>query len=282
MSSYGSTANPSSVDNPFKTGHEAGQRVGDLKTVKDGGRTGFYAVVPEGFKLEDLRPVLESRESARKAITVTVYDAQSFSDYFNRHKTADSIILANPTTGSLSIEGVIDYHGTKTAAYCEHRVKLPIRTSRQWDAWKATHNKSQSQADFAQFVEDNSKDFLDPAAATMREIATDLQVRNDVTFGQATRLKDGQVKIAYAENIQGRAGASGEIEIPEKFRIKIPVLLRGAEYEIEAFLRYRVSGGKLNMWYMLHRADDILDDAFQRAVSDINTLTTIKALIGNL
>ena len=82
--------------------------------------------------------------------------------------------------------------------------------------------------------------------------------------------------MTYQEEIQGSAGAAGQLTIPQKIKIALKIF-RGdsAAYAIEANFRYRVKEGKLTMWYELIRPHLAKDDAVKNIVS------IIKAGIGD-
>lgn len=129
-----------------------------------------------------------------------------------------------------------------------------------------------SQTEFAYFIEQNLVDIVEPNHADMVEISRTLTAKKAATFSSSTQLSNGSNQFTYEEEIRGTT-ASGKIDIPEKFKIGIPVFLNGTAYQIEAHLRYRIKDGHLEMWYELVRAHDVYEDAFNSIFESIKEKT---------
>lgn len=129
-----------------------------------------------------------------------------------------------------------------------------------------------SQTQFAHFIEQNLVDIVEPNHTDMVEISRTLTAKKSATFSSSTQLSNGSNQFIYDEEIRGTT-ASGKIEIPEKFKIGIPVFLNGTAYQIEAHLRYRIKEGHLEMWYELVRSHDVYEDAFNSIFESIKEKT---------
>ena len=53
-----------------------------------------------------------------------------------------------------------------------------------------------------------------------------------------------------------------QIDVPDRFTLTIPMFVGGGEIEIDALLRYRVSDGKLSIFYTLVRPEERVRFAF--------------------
>jgi len=115
----------------------------------------------------------------------------------------------------------------------------------------------------------------------MLTISRTLEAKKDVNFKSATRLSDGAQQFAYSEEVQGTAG-KGALVIPETFDIGIPVFNGGGGYRVTARLRYRITDGRLALWYELLREHKVLEDALAQARTDIESGTGIKAFVGSI
>ncbi len=76
------------------------------------------------------------------------------------------------------------------------------------------------------------------------------------------------MQLKYSETIKGTYG-SGNVEVPERFTISIPVYLGCENISVTARLRYRLNSGKLTFWYDLLRAEAIEREAFLKTRSSI-------------
>jgi uncharacterized protein YfdQ (DUF2303 family) len=246
-----------------------------------------FAVVPTtngGASLVSLKEYQfpEGIPPSRRRGTVTLYDAPSFAAFVNLFNDERTRTFADPAT--VSFLSVLDYHGAGSAAdhaaeFCDFRAKLTLKTSEQWNIWSGKNEKAFAQTEFAEFIEDNTKDIFDPTAAVMLEVARDLQAKTEVNFASSTVLQSGQVQLKYTETIQAGVGA-GNVEIPTAFKIRIPVFYGEEPAEISARLRFRLSQGKVTFHYKLYRPVETLNDAFNKAVGSIGDLLKTEVLLG--
>ena len=244
---------------------DAGAALGEPKTVG----VGQYAVVPEGWAVEDLDGYLE--KPRRAEADVTAKSAETFSAYVLRFKTAAAAIFADQQ--AFKIIGIIDYHTPEAPGFRRHRVSYAAPRSLEWTTWRTSSGKKMSQADFAQFIEDNVVDIRSPAGADVLEVARGLQAKKSVSFASAIRLSDGSQEFTYNETVQGTA--KGKLKVPEEFVLGIPVFFGGELYEVTARLRYRINEGQLALWYEMYRPEHIEKDAFEAVCKGINENTAI-------
>lgn len=202
----------------------------------------------------------------RKKGTKSLQTVDSFVRYFSMHKTDQSNIYANKNSGDFV--AVFDDDSTDDAGWKEHKACYTCPKSTEWREWLSTDKKGMSQTDFAAFIERNLPDIVSPSAADMLEISRTLEAKKKVSFSSGIRLQDGQTQFIYNEEIEG-ATSKGEIKVPEKFSIGIPVFIGGTAYEVEAYLRYRIKEGNLVMWYELIRPHKVFDDAFNTVFESI-------------
>lgn len=240
-------------------------------------------VVPEGHKVVFLEQALfnEHREAPeRKTGNVQVQQANCFLEYWSLYADEDSRAFADPATAS--ILAILDYHHSsaeRTARWGRHRVTVTLKKTDEWKVWKEWDGKQRTQADFADFLEDNAPDIIEPNAATFVEAARDLRAKSEVNFTSAQTAKDGSINFAYQEDVKGTFGKSN-MEVPERFTIAIPVFDGMEKVKIQARLRYRINQGKLQIWYSLYRADFHEREAFQAVVNQIQEKTGRHVFIG--
>ena len=246
-----------------------------------------YAVFPADCKVESLERLLYSQYNARPdrtRQTVVVLDGGSFVDYFSLFSDEHSRVFADETLGQ--VLAVLDYHeaiGTGAARWGDHRLRFDLRKSPEWLTWTAHSGQSRKmvQVEFAEFLEDNSTDVLEPSAATMLEMARTLEAKTDVDYQSSIRLNNGQVQLTYNETVKGTYG-SGKVEIPEQFVVAIPVYVGTPRIRLTARLRYRLVGGKLSIWYDLLRADAAEREAFRATLDAIQAGIESRIINGGL
>ena len=127
-----------------------------------------------------------------------------------------------------------------------------------------------------EFFEENVKDITAPegipdapSAADMLEISRTLEAKKNISFRQGTRLDNGQVQLTYNEKIDGQAGETGQLRIPEQFYIGVKPFLGGDAFCVAVRFRYRIQEARLVMWFELVRPDKVLEEAY----------TTVRAKI---
>ena len=206
------------------------------------------------------------RKTGRHAVS----DAQSFKDYLEKHGIeGETEVTAQETEGRI-IAG-IDAGTDLEAGWCDHNITLQLRASDEWRRWLDKNNKLMRQVDFAEFLEDNAKDILEPSYADIFEIATSLQVKRGVDFESATRLDNGEIQLGYRETTTASAGKVGQMSIPETLVIALRPFKGGEPYRVIASFRYRLNGPDLTMGYKLQNLEKIRDEAFATVAEDVRT-----------
>lgn len=208
--------------------------------------------------------------------------AKSFIEYFNHFANDKSAVFCD--TNAEKFTGVIDYHSAGSAAWCKHSVIYKCQRTHEASAWLANNGKKMEQEEFAVFIEDNALEIVTPPGATMLEIATHLKAQKKVQFISGTVLSNGQQSIQYMEEIQGSAGAKGELQIPEMIELGMRIFEGGDAYKLHARFRYRINTGKLIMWYDIIRPKQTLraavDDAYTVIKAAVKTQLFLNASAG--
>lgn len=237
---------------------------------------GAYCVVPPGYQVESLERFRST--PFRKTAKVTLDEAESFIRYFNAHATESSNIYGQ--VDPPLFVGVIDDDG-EAAGWKQHRVEYTCPYSKEWAAWKSRDGQGMSQQEFAEFIERNLPDIVEPPGADMLEISRSLQAKKKVNFSSGLRLANGQQELSYEEEIQGTS-AKGKLQIPETFQIGVRVLEGGSPYAVQCRLRYRIKDATLVMWYEMVRPHKVLEDAVQEVCDLIERDTTKLIYRGSL
>lgn len=238
-----------------------------------------YAVVPEGYRLQDLEPLL--RNPMRRVGVVSVYDAASFIAVVKDQATAGTRLYRTVTPPRFVAVFNDHDHAGESPGWGDHRAVYTCPLSPEWSAWTTSNKRAMAQADFAQFIEDNLPDIADPPAAEMLEISRTLQAKKKVNFASALRLDNGQHQFTYEEQIDGKAGPRGQLRVPEAFTLGLAVFEGGARYALRARLRYRISDqGALSMWYDLERPHKIVEHAVEELRAAIEAATEMGTING--
>lgn len=239
-----------------------------------------FVVVPAGHEVKTL--ALEACPPRPKG-TVKLRDATSFIDYVNRHKGVDAMIYA--TLDPARFLAVLNDHfpiSVTPAEGClvgwkDWRADFTVPASREWDLWHKANRKDMSQLSFAEFIEDNLPDIIDPSGDALMRLVLNFEATKSSAFKGAHRLQDGSTQVQWLDEVSGNGSAT----IPAAIRLRIPVFENDVLYEVEARFKYRISGdGKLALRYELVRPHKVLEAAFKRVWDDIVSGTQLKPLLG--
>lgn len=257
-----------------------GRQAGTVHTIA--GSDLPFVVIPQDAKVESLERLLFNdfrTNPHRKKGVVTVLDAPSFCEYYSLFHDDFSRIFADETKNTFL--AVLDYHGEgeNLARWGQHRVIYTLRYSEEWQVWKAANGTRFNQMEFAEFIEDNQPDITSPSGSTMLEVARDLQAKSDGDYSSAISQANGSVKLRYTETIKGTYG-SGEIDVPERFEITIPIYIGSLPITLTARLRYRPNSGKMQFWFDLLRAGNAERDGFASIHREISSTTGITIING--
>lgn len=254
----------------------------------------LVAVVPDGKRVEDLKPILDRYLLRPERIrgTAQLYDLESFIRHIRRFAVERSVVFANPNRQTPSFVAVYDYHDATDDEpdWLEHRAQYRPELSEEWKVWSAHNGKPMAQADFAAFIEDRIVDLVVPDITAERikgfadvvqgrwamptevhELSRNLAVNVETAVRNAITLNTGEITVVYDE--QHKDGAGQPIRVANLFQIAIPVFYAGDTYRIAARLRYRLNSGKVTWTYQLVRPDLIFDDAFKGIVTKIDEET---------
>lgn len=216
---------------------------------------------------------------------IAVADEDSFLAYFSRFADGNSLIYANIDPAQFI--AVLNENAVGDPDWRDHRLTLTLTHSEEWNEWIGHNGKNKAflgQVDFAEWLEDQLPDIIDPPNGQLLELVLAFKVKENITFSQATRLTDGQTQLNYNQIIDGSAGRgdAGEVRIPGEFTISIPVFkgMDVPKYTVQARFRYRLLGGKLTLWYELIRPHKVVEEAFTAVWNKIADSTKRTILLG--
>jgi uncharacterized protein YfdQ (DUF2303 family) len=246
----------------------------------------YAQIIPAGARLERFTTDERLLAPRRKTGTVTLFDATSFAAYVLKHHEDDRTELyADPTKPG--VVAVLNGHGSRPDAdvdpdtgWGDHRAVLTFRETVAWKRWVARNGVLGTQSDFAEHIEESLPEIIEPAAADMLELAQSFQANTRVAFESAKDLGSGQRALVYRESVEATAGTKGEITIPKEFVIGVAPYEGSAPYRVTARLRYRLSNGSLSIGYVLDRPEDVLRNAFDDVLVQVQQQTERTALLG--
>lgn len=233
----------------------------------------FHSIVsPDGaVKVIDLEVERDKAEHAHKPRRKTgeyrVHDADSFVAYLAKHADANTEVWADAVAAKIT--GVLDAHDVDQPRHEEHRVVYGVLLTEAWKKWTAFDGQLLDQEDFADLVEERAIDVVQPTGAEMLEIAQTFRATVGANVESTVSLSTGQRQFAYREEIDGKAGKTGQMEIPETFTLGLRPFEGADAFKITARLRYRLRNGQLRIGYKLERPEDVIREAFLSVVEKV-------------
>lgn len=239
----------------------------------------LFLATPEGVKASEITDPHGLKIAAPNHIAqdVTVQTTNSLVDYLNRFKGPNTVLFADIMANAM--KAVVDYHGPDKADHGDHVATMALPYSEEWKAWTAIDGKLMPQLDFARFIEENAVDIEAPSGAELLEVVRDLQAKRKVDFTKAVRTSSDNESFEYVDETTATT-RNGAVEIPTKFKLRLPVYFGGRPTELFAFLRWRLEDTQLLLGVALHRREHVRQAIFKEIVDDVAHRTDLPAVFG--
>ena len=273
----------------FQQAHEIGQtslqRASQLKS-----NDLPFVVIPEDGKVHTFENTLERPLQLNQS--VNLHTAKDFISYVNRFADKNSVIFVHVLGGK--IKAVLDYHeayqddaATSDQAknqprHCKHVANFNVEQTPEFIKIREASGRKFNQTEFALFLEDVMPYISEPVATELYEIVQTLSAKTGVDFKSGVRTDNGQVTLTYNETIEARAGAAGNLAIPEKIVFGVQVHRGGEHYAIPARFRYRIKDGNLTLWYDIDQLEKAIEKSMEDTVDYIKNGKSIRVERPNL
>lgn len=247
----------------------------------------WTVATPEGWHREffTTEPAMATPMRARGE--VLVHNAASFAGAVTQRQAEElgaPVIYADEE--HLALVAVLNDDYGLGAGWRDYRVRLVLKRSPEWSAWRAldratAEGRLSGQEDFAEFVEDHLGDVVEPAAADMLEMAQTFHATVSSKFRQGARLRDGRRQVSFEEDIDAKAGETGEMVLPGTVRLRLRLFVGGGPVDTTARLRYRLREGRLGLGFKLDQPDDLERMSFRESVvAGVEEALSLVALAG--
>ncbi len=180
----------------------------------------------------------------------------------------NSVIAANMPAGQVAF--IADYAAAAgEPGWGQHCATLQLKASPEWQAWTAANKKSMSQEEFAVHLQDNAPDVIEPTGAALFEMVRTLEATSAGTCTTAINLGNGERQFVWTEEVREKVGGTTDMRLPREIALKLRPWLGFDPWRVEAFLRYRLSAGRLTLSYELKRPHVVVEAAGQDVVDRI-------------
>lgn len=203
-----------------------------------------YALVPTDVHVEELGFL--NAEAPDK--TYSFIDAESFVSYVKDYIDADESRLF-ASLERLQLACMIDYvkkcnkPSETIDGECNHRALFTLEETEDFKAFRSIDGKTLQQPEFIAFLMERAHCFNSPDQATILEIATKLEVKNNVTFSGKERTNDGGINLTYREDVDAKVGTAGKIKVPDFVELELQAFEGGEKMKLRARFYFKLSGG---------------------------------------
>lgn len=274
----------------------AGQRIGQhergiITLDAPGGQK--LALLPGASSLIEL-PVLPPERRKEKPdylkASPVFKDYQSFIEYVNRFKNADSVVFVEKKTvdhngdlaGSYRMTAALDFHSSALGGqkWLDHTATLDFLPCIEWVRWTGIDRVEQSQDDFMEFLEDNLRDIIEPDALTVLDLVQGFEAERIVKIVSKKRLSNGLVSVAVSAEANNMT-ETREAQIPTRLKLSLRPFDGFDAVEVTARLRYQANTTDgLTFTVVLDRLSDVLEPTFAKISGQIGKAVGIPLFIG--
>lgn len=205
---------------------------------------------------------------ARPRGTTTVSTVESFLALLKRTTAKHGVPAGDVTVfGDVTSQSLVAVLNHDT--WGDHRITLKLSYSDLFRHWHGLDDKLVDQQRFAEHLSDGRAAIVTPSAADLMEIAQTFKAKRNVSFESGVRLQSGDVSFTYHEETKAGAGAKGNVEIPERFELMLPVFEGGQIMPLFADFKYRADQGGLALGYRLENVKLLVRVAFERVLEEV-------------
>lgn len=211
-----------------------------------------FAFVPQGYALKDISNPLRLPVRVRQVVTVD--DRASMTAFVNRFSDDTTVLIAD--FDALTISALLDFHDPTDDAgvfpgASDFRALFKLLPSEEFLRWDAMEGKMHSQADFAEFLDENAVDIADPDPATMVEISRELEATIGAVFKSKVAPESGDRAFQY----ETETHTKGDIVVPKQFSLNIPLYNGEGPEVLQARFRFRATPDGLLLGFVWHRVE---------------------------
>lgn len=240
-------------------------------------------VIPDGHKLETLDEHVPKTPD-RKRLSVDMKSVESFISYVNEHGSESTRIFASVDGPPYMFHAAIDFHEAGTgglASWNTHNCFLTMTLTDEWKLWIENNGKSINQIEFAEFINQNRMDIIEPDGATIAEIALTLEATNGGRCKTKIDLHDGTTHLEFQEDVTAKAGRDGKIKIPRMITLSLSPFVGIPPETLEAEFRFRTREGVVSFSYILQRPKRLIKKVVDNAVTIIGDKCKLPVFHGN-
>lgn len=228
-----------------------------------------------------IKPLPKECQPTRKAFNIRFDNISDFASFCGEYKDARTRLFMDEHR----IVAIFDFqrpdNAEQSVERCLQRAELPLAPDDMTAAWLAViGKKSFQQFEFAEFLEDQAINIVDPCAASILEVARTLEATQKVVFKSSGRLDNGDRQLKWEQSTDARAGANGDLAIPAKITVKLMLVKGGDRIDVTLGLRYRVKDGAVTFSLVAFGFDLTIQSYLEGIAERITQATSLPVYRG--
>lgn len=236
-----------------------------------------HVLVPEGADIKSMAHLMDAPK--RIVASPQFLDIDGFADYAAEFQQAGSRIFVDDEKRVFFI--MFDAPAKDAPAWADHTASYPVKTSPEWERFKAIDGKRLEPLELAEFLEDNLEYFIGPVnGAELLTMAQDLKVTIKGKMANKGTTQKG-VTTLLVENNSELAGGPKKLAFPENVELSLRIFKNHAHYKIQSRLRYRFTDEGVKFFFSLYDTSQIEESAFNVVVNDVKDATGLKTVRGS-
>lgn len=216
--------------------------------------------------------------------SVIFNQVESFVDFYNKFAPVFTpFTKAYAKNGGVHVQTIFDYHtvtdGTDALmpealpAFGHFTATLELDEDTELKVWRGNNNNFMPQMDFVEFIDANLHNIVTPEAAELLEMLQLIEGTRNAVFRSGQRLTNGQVSLAYDEDIQ-TTGGKKKMTLPSEIHLSIRFFKHSPRRDVTVRLRYRITEkGGVFFCYQIPQLEDLMELAYNEVVEQVKTGT---------
>ena len=293
---------------------------GTSESGLDGKRV--WGIWPKEMLARDLTDGLLARlpNPERRTGTSEIHSLASLVAFINRMQEPHSILVADRPANQLSC--IFDYHDAVNAVatakdkaavdpgqpvdgalpqWGSFRCFFKFPFSEQWKAWSGKNKAPLTQFEFADWIEENISDIVEPEALgsdAIKKLAGQLGLRlssstdliktargikmhADEAVEDAVNTTTGEIKVSYSQDLsEPESKRPAADAVPSAFLIGVPVYNGGVWYQLLVRLRFRFQRPRVTWFYDIYQIKKAELDAFESSCELVRDQTRLPLYYG--
>lgn len=235
-----------------------------------------HIALPPDWTSESAESLLDEPRRIRAAIIA--HEVSGLTSYVTRFKTFRTALYCGPRDRPQVLARVDDNQadenpdGRGLPSHVTHTCTFGCPTTVEWKAWTGSDKRSMAQVEFAEFIEKNLRDIVEPSGGDFLAAVLSFQDTGSAEFRSAVRLSDGRVQFQLTQKDD-----ASQIKFPLQLKLGLPVFEgMPGRYEVLARLRYRIKEEKLSLWYEIDRPDLVVRQAYADLLTFVEKETGLQ------